>query len=53
MIKDSKVKESLAPMILDAINQPNILQNMQEKIKAFAITDADKVIAEQIIKNTL
>ncbi|MFM1840557.1 MAG: undecaprenyldiphospho-muramoylpentapeptide beta-N-acetylglucosaminyltransferase, partial [Bacteroidota bacterium] len=45
MIKDSKVKESLAPMILDAINQPNILQNMQEKIKAFAITDADKVIA--------
>jgi UDP-N-acetylglucosamine--N-acetylmuramyl-(pentapeptide) pyrophosphoryl-undecaprenol N-acetylglucosamine transferase len=53
MIKDSMVKGSLAPMILDAINQPNILQNMQEKIKAFAITDADKVIAEQIIKNTL
>ena len=53
MINDSMVKESLAPMILDAINQPNILQNMQEKIKAFAITDADKVIAEQIIKNTL
>ena len=53
MIKDSMVKESLAPMILDAINQPNILQNMQEKIKPFAITDADKVIAEQIIKNTL
>ncbi len=53
MIKDSMVQESLVSMILDAISQPNILQNMQEKIKAFAINDADKVIAELIIKNTL
>ncbi len=53
MIKDAMVQESLAPMILDAISQPNILENMHHKIKAFAITDADKVIAEQIIKYTL
>jgi len=53
MIKDAMVQESLAPMILDAISQPNILENMNHKIKAFAITDADKVIAEQIIKYTL
>jgi UDP-N-acetylglucosamine--N-acetylmuramyl-(pentapeptide) pyrophosphoryl-undecaprenol N-acetylglucosamine transferase len=53
MVNDSMVKDSLGPLIIDAINQPGILENMCNKIKAFAITDADKVIAEQIIKYTL
>lgn len=49
MVNDSMVKESLAPLMIDAINQPSILENMHHKIKDFAIANADQIIAEQII----
>jgi UDP-N-acetylglucosamine--N-acetylmuramyl-(pentapeptide) pyrophosphoryl-undecaprenol N-acetylglucosamine transferase len=49
MVKDSMVKESLVPLIIDAIHQPNILEGMQNKIKAFAIANADQIIAKEII----
>jgi UDP-N-acetylglucosamine--N-acetylmuramyl-(pentapeptide) pyrophosphoryl-undecaprenol N-acetylglucosamine transferase len=49
MVKDAMVKDALVPLITDAINQPSILDNMQKKIKAFAISNADKIIAKEII----
>jgi len=49
MVKDAIVKDGLVPLITDAINQPSILDNMQKKIKAFAISNADKIIAKEII----
>jgi len=49
MVKDSMVKESLVPLIIDAIHQPNIIEGMQNKIKAFAIANADQIIAKEII----
>lgn len=49
MVKDAMVKDDLVPLITDAINQPSILDNMQKKIKAFAIFNADEIIAKEII----
>jgi UDP-N-acetylglucosamine--N-acetylmuramyl-(pentapeptide) pyrophosphoryl-undecaprenol N-acetylglucosamine transferase len=49
MVKDAMVKDDLVPLISDAINQPSILDNMQKKIKAFAIYNADEIIAKEII----
>lgn len=49
MVKDAMVKDDLVPLITDAINQPSILDNMQKKIKAFAILNADEIIAKEII----
>ena len=49
MVKDAMVKDDLVPLITDAINQPSILDNMQKKIKAFAIYNADEIIAKEII----
>lgn len=49
MVKDAMVKDALVPLITDAINQPSILDNMQKKIKAFAISNADEIIAKEII----
>ena len=49
MVKDSMVKGTLVPLIIDAIHQPNILEAMQNKIKAFSISNADQIIAKEII----
>lgn len=49
MVKDAMVKDALVPLITDAINQPSILDNMQKKIKVFAISNADEIIAKEII----
>ena len=49
MVKDAMVKDDLVPLITDAINQPSILDNIQKKIKAFAIFNADEIIAKEII----
>ena len=49
MVKDAMVKDDLVPLITDAINQPSILDNMQKRIKAFAIFNADEIIAKEII----
>jgi UDP-N-acetylglucosamine--N-acetylmuramyl-(pentapeptide) pyrophosphoryl-undecaprenol N-acetylglucosamine transferase len=49
MVKDAMVKDALVPLITDAINQQSILDNMQKKIKAFAISNADEIIAKEII----
>ena len=53
MVKDSKVQEALGPLIMDAIHQPSILERMHLKIQAFAIANADQIIAEQIISSVI
>ena len=51
MVKDNEVSEKLIPLLQSLIHDENSLLLMQEKIKAFAYTNADQVIAEQIIQH--
>ncbi len=51
MIKDSMVQENLGPLVIDAIHQAGILETMHHKIKAFAVSNADTVIAEHIFSS--
>ncbi len=53
MVKDSLVLENLGPLIIDVIHQPTILESMHDKIKAFAVSNADQIIAEKIISQIL
>jgi UDP-N-acetylglucosamine--N-acetylmuramyl-(pentapeptide) pyrophosphoryl-undecaprenol N-acetylglucosamine transferase len=50
MVADKEVQEKLLPSILKMVNDENLTASMQTKIKSFARLDADKVIAETIIK---
>ena len=51
MIKDSMVQENLGPLVIDAIHQTGILETMHHKIQAFAVSNADTVIAEHIFSS--
>ena len=51
MIKDNEVNQKLIPLLQNLIHDENSMQLMQEKIKAFAFTNADHVIAEQILQH--
>jgi UDP-N-acetylglucosamine--N-acetylmuramyl-(pentapeptide) pyrophosphoryl-undecaprenol N-acetylglucosamine transferase len=51
MVKDSVVQENLGPLVLDAIHQAGILETMHHKIQAFAVSNADTVIAEHIFSS--
>lgn len=51
MVKDSVVQENLGPLVIDAIHQAGILETMHHKIKAFAVSNADTVIAEHIFSS--
>ena len=51
MIKDSMVQENLGPLVIDAIHQAGILETMHHKIQAFAVSNADTVIAEHIFSS--
>ncbi len=51
MVKDNKVNQNLIPLLQDLIHDDNRMQLMQEKIQTFAFTNADQVIAEQILQH--
>jgi UDP-N-acetylglucosamine--N-acetylmuramyl-(pentapeptide) pyrophosphoryl-undecaprenol N-acetylglucosamine transferase len=53
MVKDSKVQEELGPLVIDAIHQAGVLETMHHKIQAFAVSNADSIIAEQIISSVI
>ena len=51
MVKDNEVGDKLIPLLQSLIYDVNSMLSMQEKIKTFAFTNADQVIAEQILQN--
>jgi UDP-N-acetylglucosamine--N-acetylmuramyl-(pentapeptide) pyrophosphoryl-undecaprenol N-acetylglucosamine transferase len=53
MVKDSMVREELGPLVIDAIHQAGVLETMHHKIQAFAVSNADSIIAEQIISSVI
>jgi UDP-N-acetylglucosamine--N-acetylmuramyl-(pentapeptide) pyrophosphoryl-undecaprenol N-acetylglucosamine transferase len=52
ILKDGEVNEKLMPTLLNALESESIINDMQNKIKAFAFLDADKTIAKEILKNS-
>ena len=50
MIKDDEAPGKLAPMIIDLVKDENRQAELKKNIAALAITDADKVIAGEILK---
>ena len=50
IVKDSEVNEKLLPTLLQLINDHLTIEKMQENIKAFALVNADEMIAKQIIE---
>ena len=53
MVKDSMVREELGPLVIDVIHQAGVLETMHHKIQAFAVSNADTIIAEQIISSVI
>ena len=53
MVKDSMVREELGPLVIDAIHQAGVLETMHHKIQSFAVSNADSIIAEQIISSVI
>lgn len=51
MIKDGEAQDKLVPMTIELANDESRQEEMKKNIAALAITDADKVIAEEIFKN--
>jgi len=52
IIKDNEVNEKLVTTLFKVLNDEQLIKNMEEKVKTFAFLDADKHIAEQILKNS-
>ncbi|MBS1919450.1 MAG: undecaprenyldiphospho-muramoylpentapeptide beta-N-acetylglucosaminyltransferase [Bacteroidetes bacterium] len=50
IVKDNAVNEKLIPMIIDLAKDENKQNELKKNISALAITDADKKIAEEILK---
>ena len=50
MIKDSEAKDKLVPMIIELAKDENKQNELKKNIAALAITDADKKIADEILK---
>ena len=51
MVKDSEVDQKLIPLLQSLIHDDPSRGFLQEKIKAYAFTNADQVIAEQILQH--
>ncbi|MGZ8511013.1 MAG: UDP-N-acetylglucosamine--N-acetylmuramyl-(pentapeptide) pyrophosphoryl-undecaprenol N-acetylglucosamine transferase, partial [Chitinophagaceae bacterium] len=51
MIKDAEAPGKLAPMIIDLANNENKQAELKKNIALLAITDADKKIADEILKS--
>ena len=50
MVKDNEAKDKLVPMIIDLAKDENRQNELKKNIAALAITDADQIIAEEILK---
>ena len=51
MIKDGEAPDRLVPMTIDLAKDENRQEELKRNIAAFAITHADKVIADEILKS--
>ncbi|MCX6332609.1 MAG: undecaprenyldiphospho-muramoylpentapeptide beta-N-acetylglucosaminyltransferase [Bacteroidetes bacterium] len=51
MVKDNEVDENLIHLLQHLTQDDKAINEMQEKVKDFAYTNADQVIAEQILKH--
>ncbi|MFC1669564.1 glycosyltransferase [Spirochaetota bacterium] len=47
------VPEKVAPLLLDLLNNPRLLNNMSEKAKSLSKIDASEFICDDVIKNIL
>ncbi len=52
MVKDNEVNEKLLPMLFSLLENEETIKNMEAKANSFALLNADKIIAEQILKNS-
>ena len=52
MVKDNEVEEKLIATLFKVLDEAQGIQNMEAKVKTLALLDADKTIAEQILKNS-
>ena len=50
MVKDSEAMDKIVPMIIELAKDENKLTELTKNIGALAITDADKKIADEILK---
>jgi UDP-N-acetylglucosamine--N-acetylmuramyl-(pentapeptide) pyrophosphoryl-undecaprenol N-acetylglucosamine transferase len=50
MVKDSEAIDKVVPMIIELANDESRQSELKKNIGALAITDADRVIAEEIMK---
>jgi len=51
MVKDNAVDQKLIPLLQSLMHDDQSRHLMEEKIKAYAFTNADEVIAEQILQH--
>ena len=52
IVKDNEVNEKLVPTLFKILNDDDTIKNMEDKVKNFTFLDADKRIAEEILKNS-
>lgn len=50
MVKDSEAKEKLVPTIINLIGNPEMMNTLKQQISKLATTNADDVIAKEILK---
>ena len=51
MIQDKNVKQELTSTILELLDNENAIELMKKKLAAFALLNADTMIAREIIKS--
>jgi len=51
MVKDNEALDKIVPMIIDLAKDENMQHELKKNIGMLAIADADKIIAEEILKN--
>lgn len=49
-VKDSEAKDTLLAKAIEAVNQPDLLENLSKNIAELAFTDSANVIANEVIK---
>jgi len=50
MVPDAKVKSELFPCLLHLINDDELMKELAENISKMSNTNADEIIAEEILK---
>ena len=49
-VKDAEAQEQLLDKAIEAVNQPDLLNNLSKNIAGLAFTDSANVIAKEVIK---